>query len=530
MKKKFFWGALLGFMLAFWLTGTQMAEAALLNNTTERLEGQNRIQTAIKVSQQGWSKATKVILARSDDFPDSLVAVPLAHHLDAPILLTNPKNIDAQVLTEIQRLGATQLVILGSADVIGSEITDVLQANGITWERIGGANRYETAVQVAEKLGSSNGRVILASGEDFPDALAISPYAGITKTPILLTRKQSMPDVTKAEALSLLSKGWTTQTIVVGGESVIPSTTLQGIPGVTRIAGDNRYDTAAKIYWFAEDVFNKDSAYFSTGLDFPDGLVAGALAAKQKAPIFLANNNGLSPITYSALLDLSSAASIKGYLIGSSAVLSDKVRKMVEGSLQPPYLLAGLTIAVDAGHGGKDPGAIGPSGAPEKNNTLPVALKLADLLRSAGVNVVLTRSTDVSPAGSNYTQTLDLQARVKIANNAKADLFVSIHNDAFTNSAVGGTSTFYSSGNPQSSKSQALAAMVQSELVKQLGLSNRGVKNAQFYVIKNTNMPAILVELGFISNPKEEVLLSSPAFQQKAATGIFQGILKFKGF
>lgn len=531
MRRNLILCGLFGLILAFWFGGKQIAVAAPLSSTPQpRIEGKSRIETAIQVSQKGWQNARTIILARADDFPDSLVAVPLSHRLDVPILLTYPTQIDNQVLAEMSRLGAEHVVILGSSNAIGAEITAALQKENISWERIEGVNRYETAVKVAEKLGG-NGRVILASGENFPDALAISPYAGITETPILLTEKSSLPAVTKAQLLKLTNNE-KPQTIVVGGEAVIPSATLNGIPGIQRIAGDNRYATAAKVYWFTaeEGVYAPDKAYVTTGEDFPDGLVAGALAAKQKAPLFLSGKSELPPMTYSAMRDFSSEVSATMHLIGGIPALSETVKKMVEGSVQPPYLLAGLTIAVDPGHGGRDPGATGPSGNQEKNNTLPVGLYLADLLRSAGANVMLTRSTDVSPAGSEYTELLDLKARVNLANAAKADLFVSIHNDAFSNPAAGGTTTYYSSNTSQAAASKTFGTAVQSELVKQLGLYNRGVKDAPFYVVKYTTMPAILVELGFLSNPNEEILLSSPDFQKKAALGIYGGILKYEGY
>lgn len=121
-----------------------------------------------------------------------------------------------------------------------------------------------------------------------------------------------------------------------------------------------------------------------------------------------------------------------------------------------------------------------------------MALYLADRLRSVGAKVVLTRSSDVSPA-------------------------------------AGGTTTYYSSLNPQADKSLTLGKSVQAALVNKVGLYNRGVKDAAFYVIKNTTMPAVLVELGFISNPTEEKLLGSPEFQKKAAEGIYEGIVDYKG-
>ncbi len=526
MRRFLIWSSLPLLIFLCGFAGLQVKYASASVIETERIAGKTRIETAIQVAQKGWSEASTVILARADDFPDSLVAVPLSHSLDAPILLTFPSEMDTQVLAEIRRLGAGKVVILGSDRLMGDNITGALERENISWERIGGKDRYDTAVLVAERLGGTS-QVILASGENFPDALAISPYAGITETPILLTQKQGLPKATEEEIIKLIAGDEAPKTLVIGGEGVIPETTLKGIPGVQRLAGNNRYETAAKVYWFAEDIFAENKAYLTTGENFPDGLVVGALAARENAPLFLSGPSGIPPMTYSAMRGFSRISGATVKLVGGTAVLSETVKEQAAGTVQPPYLLAGLTIVVDAGHGGKDTGAIGYSGTYEKNNNLAVALALADIIRSAGGNVVLTRSADTLPGGSSPA---DLEVRVNIANKAKADLFVSIHNNAGGNTEARGTETYYSSANPENAESRALAEAVQAELLRQLGSNDRKVKDAAFYVIKNTVMPAILVELGFLTNPEEEKLLGSPDFQKKAARAIYEGILTYKKY
>ncbi len=536
-------GVLLGLFLTFWLLEVAVASAAPLSCQTTRVYGDTRIETAIHISQMGWQQAGTVLLARADDFPDSLVAVPLSHRLDAPILLTYPAQLEPSVLTEIKRLGAKHVILMGGAGVLGPNITQALEQAGLTWEQIGGTNRYETAALVAERLGT-NGQVILASGENFPDALAIDPYAGISETPILLVSSKEMPAETATALQSLSTSGsqnggeGTFSVYVIGGEGVIPSAILSGVKGYTRIAGSDRYETAAKAYWFAQEQLGNtatatNDVYLVTGEDFPDALVAGALAAKQDTFLFMSANSTLPPITYSVL----KSAATNGLtvtMVGGSGVLSDKVKGMLEGTVQPPSLLAGVTIVVDPGHGGEDTGAIGAAGTYEKNNTLPVGLDLADILRSAGANVVLTRSTDTLPTGANYTERADLQARVAIAAKNKADIYVSIHNDSYSNPAVYGTTTYYSSDNPQADKSKVLAQDIQKETLSALASyklgpnENRGVKDAPDYVIKYTSMPAVLIELGFISNAEEEKHLGSAKFQEQAALGIYQGILDYR--
>lgn len=539
------WGMLFALMLAFWL-GTQASVlAAPLTAQTARIYGATRIETAIKVSQQGWQQADTVLLARADDFPDSLVAVPLSHRLNAPILLTYPAALDPAVLAEINRLGAQNIILLGGEGALGEKITVPLFKAGKALDRIGGMDRYDTAAKVAERLGVK-GQAILTSGEDFPDALAVGPYAGITETPIFLTGKKELPEITRATMASLDKKGMAnggegiSRTLVIGGEGVIPSKTLDGLMNINRLGGKDRYETAAKVYWFAQEQFgpdglNQQAAYLVTGEDFPDALVTGALAAKQSAWLFMSAGTDLSAFTYSALGG-ATLSSTTVTLIGGVPVLSDKVKGTVEGKIQPPYLLAGVTIVVDPGHGGKDPGAVGLNGTQEKHINLAIGLDLADILRGAGANVVLTRTGDYLPTGANYKELTDLQTRVKIAADKQADLFISIHNNSAGNPDAYGTETYYSSKNPSSAGSVQLAQAVQGRVIKELAgynrgkYENRGVKDSGFVVVRDTTMPAILIELGFLTNAAEEQLLTNSEYQQKAAMGIYRGILVYKGY
>ncbi|MGH4137415.1 N-acetylmuramoyl-L-alanine amidase [Clostridium sp.] len=173
-------------------------------------------------------------------------------------------------------------------------------------------------------------------------------------------------------------------------------------------------------------------------------------------------------------------------------------------------------IVLDAGHGGKDSGAVGPSGTQEKAIVLEITLKVGNMLAKNGVDVVYTRTID---------KTQSLQQKCDVSNNAKPNYFVSIHANSFT-PTVSGIETFYSSGNAAGKK---LAQAVQTELIKATGRVDRKIKTAGFYVLNNTNANAILVETSFISNPTEEKLLSTQAYQITVAKAISTGILKTLG-
>lgn len=189
--------------------------------------------------------------------------------------------------------------------------------------------------------------------------------------------------------------------------------------------------------------------------------------------------------------------------------------------------LKGKKICIDPGHGGEDPGAIGPSGIPEKNITLKIAKEVKRLLEEAGAKVIMTRTTDteVSPKHKQATDIDELQARCDVANKAKADVFVSIHMDSFSSRSANGTTGYYYIKG--SASSRRLASNIQQNLYRKIGTESRGVKTCNFYVVKHTNMPATLIEVAFVSNPKEEKLLYSDKGSKKAADGIVQGISDF---
>ena len=176
-------------------------------------------------------------------------------------------------------------------------------------------------------------------------------------------------------------------------------------------------------------------------------------------------------------------------------------------------ITTGLTdkvIVLDPGHGGKDPGAIGENNN-EKDLTLSTAKILKAKLEAAGAIVIMTRTGDTYPS---------LSERAKISNNNDADVFISLHYNAGSSTA-NGIETYYSTSHENEKE---LASYVQEEVIKSTGLKSRGVKTADFTVIYANNNQAILVELGFISNPDEENIIETNSFQNKAATGIVNGL------
>ncbi|MCP9926837.1 N-acetylmuramoyl-L-alanine amidase [Cyanobium sp. CH-040] len=176
-------------------------------------------------------------------------------------------------------------------------------------------------------------------------------------------------------------------------------------------------------------------------------------------------------------------------------------------------------VVIDPGHGGPDPGAVGIGGLRETDVVLDVSLQAARLLQARGVQVTLTRTSEID---------LDLPPRVSIANRAGADAFVSVHANALSMARpdVNGVETFFFSGGP----SQALASALQRRMMAiSSGSPNRGVKQGRFFVIRRTVMPAALVEMGFVTGAIDAPRLANPDFRRRMALAIAAGILDFLG-
>ena len=186
--------------------------------------------------------------------------------------------------------------------------------------------------------------------------------------------------------------------------------------------------------------------------------------------------------------------------------------------------LDGKIITLDAGHGGSDPGAIGSDGTKEKNITLAITKIVKEILEDKGAKVYMTRTTDVDVFGPNASDAEELQARVNVGEKYNSDMFVSLHINSSVNKNVGGFSTYYY---PKTDNDLRLAQNIQNKLAANFGVDDLGVRQANFYVIKRISMPAVLVEMCFISNEKELTLMKGQWFQKKTARLIAEGIEKY---
>lgn len=260
-----------------------------------RAAGKNRFATAAEISRSMRTKPSVVFLANGMNYADALAGVPIAKSMNAPILLTNTDTLPAETLAEIKRLGAKNVILLGGKDVISDKVVSTLKANGCNTDRIEGADRFETAVKIAKTFNPSPSDVFFVYGFNFADALSVGAAAGKMGAPIIYLRTDGTIDKATAAYLADLKKqGCVSNAYVIGGEKVISKDMMNkagSALGVTpkRISGANRYETCINVNKTFANRFKRKGVFIAKGLDFPDALAGGVLAASLEAPILLAD-------------------------------------------------------------------------------------------------------------------------------------------------------------------------------------------------------------------------------------------------
>jgi len=217
---------------------------------------------------------------------------------------------------------------------------------------------------------------------------------------------------------------------------------------------------------------------------------------------------------------------LKGFY-GYQFIQKDPEHLIVKFKLpQSNTSLKGWKICIDPGHGGKDTGAIGPTGLHEKQVTLSISKLLADLLEKRGAQVILTRTTDTDLTDPHSPPEVELEKRVDVAREHDANLFVSIHANARPTPIEGRTArgTYVYYYEPQSA---ALARDISNAVQAQIFEPKYSIVFRSFHVIREPDFPAVLIETVFISNPITEAKLERVGYQKKIAHGIFKGIVDY---
>lgn len=212
----------------------------------------------------------------------------------------------------------------------------------------------------------------------------------------------------------------------------------------------------------------------------------------------------------------------QGYQLASQRMNQQAVATM-------SWALANKVVVIDPGHGGYDPGKIGVGGTIEKDLNLAIGKKLARIMSNAGALVVMTREEDVDlvTPGEGSKKKRDLDNRLAIVRDVEAEIYIGIQANSFGTRWTG-AQTFYNEKNPEGKK---LAISIQNEIKRQLRNTNRNanrISDEASYILRNLlHIPATFVEVGFISNPREEKLLNDPVYQEKMAFAIYSGVVKY---
>ena len=261
--------------------------------SNESLIGKNRIETAIKISKDGWKSAETVILVNDSAIPDALTATPLAHAKNAPILLTGKDGLKKETADEIKRLGAKDVIMIGGDAVLPEKIEKDLKALNIKVDRVKGATREETALEIAKRLDGIKdvSEIAVVNGTTgLADAVSIAAAAAEKGMPILLANPKSGLSV----AEKFIKDESIKSSFIIGGNKAVADSIVANLPGKQRIEGSNRNDTNAKVIekFYADR--NLDNLYLakdgiSDSGQLIDALAVGALAAKNGAPVLIAS-------------------------------------------------------------------------------------------------------------------------------------------------------------------------------------------------------------------------------------------------
>ena len=305
-----------------------------------RVAGRDRYQTAARLAERVFDPGVKaVFLATGEDYPDALAAGPAAAKLDGPVLLTKKAELPEATVRELARLRPGMIVVVGGPDVVSPAVEAALRRYSATVRRVAGADRYETAAKVsAEFFDPGVAALYVATGEDFPDALAAGAAAAKRGGPVLLTRKDALPASTDAE-LGRLRPEWT---VIVGGDGAVSPVTQWrvglaahgGRSGAAGASGADRYETAVAVIEKVSGETWYDAMFIATGEDYPDALTAGPAAAAANGHLLLTRRGSMPEVVADELRRLQARPVV---VVGGAGAVSDRVKGAVDGHVAATF-------------------------------------------------------------------------------------------------------------------------------------------------------------------------------------------------
>ncbi|WP_205712525.1 cell wall-binding repeat-containing protein, partial [Euzebya rosea] len=307
------------------------------DDAANRVDGTDRVETSVEVSSSGLDSATAAVLARSDVFADALTASSLAAEVDGPILLTTPDTLDSRVADELTRLGVETVYMVGGTAALSTEVEEGLRAEGYAVRRIEGPSRFDTAVAIAEEvvgLGGPVDTVTFARHDQFPDAMSAANLATWGRSPILLSTRDDIPDVSMDALASLLSGDPDALTLAGGVSALSPAVDAELLAdGYTtrRISGADRYSTSVAFLEEAVDLgADLERTWVASGLDFPDALAAGVAAWNDGGALMLVHGADLEASPASGTYLRANAESIdRVVIVGGEAAVSRTVERQI---------------------------------------------------------------------------------------------------------------------------------------------------------------------------------------------------------
>ncbi|HEK8843650.1 TPA: cell wall-binding protein Cwp10 [Clostridioides difficile] len=307
------------------------------NVTVKKLKGADRFETAIKISQSGWTKSDTVVIVNGEDksLVDGLTATPLASIKNSPILLSSNEKLPQKTVEELKRLNPSKVIVIGGNNSMPNSVVEAIKAvnSKISVQRIGGDTRYQTSINIAKEIDKTNNvsKLYIGAGNGEADSLSIASLAGKEKTPIVLTQKDGVDN----EAEQFIKSNKVSNIYFIGGIEKISNKAIEQVDKIVnkdisnnRVAGQTRQETNAKVIDKFYSQSKLDGVVVANQDKLIDALAVGPLAAKNNSPVILATNT----------LDKSQESSLKGknssklFEVGGGIASSviDKIKSLIK--------------------------------------------------------------------------------------------------------------------------------------------------------------------------------------------------------
>ncbi|HEK8754724.1 TPA: cell wall-binding protein Cwp10 [Clostridioides difficile] len=307
------------------------------NVTVKKLKGADRFETAVKISQSGWTKSDTVVIVNGEDksMVDGLTATPLASVKNSPILLSSNEKLPQKTIEELKRLNPSKVIVIGGNNSMPNSVVEAIKAvnSKISVQRIGGDTRYQTSINIAKEIDKTNNvsKLYIGAGNGEADSLSIASLAGKEKTPIVLTQKDGVDNETE----QFIKSNKVSNIYFIGGIEKISNKAIEQVGKIAnkdisknRVAGQTRQETNAKVIDKFYSQSKLDGVVVANQDKLIDALAVGPLAAKNNSPVILATNT----------LDKSQESSLKGknssklFEVGGGVASSvvDKLKSLIE--------------------------------------------------------------------------------------------------------------------------------------------------------------------------------------------------------